>query len=83
LSLLINFFLLIYLKPVFEAQNLIFPYAIHPFDICAKYPEMWKSLKIIYIIFSCFSIFLLINFLNNLIFHGGPARRPALQMFLL
>ena len=72
LSLIINFFILIYLRPIFEAQNLIFPYAIHPFDISTKYPEVWKNLKIIYIIFSCFSISVLINFLLNFFLKNSP-----------
>ena len=37
-------------RPVFCAQNLVFPYAIHPFNICKVYPDTWKLLKSVYII---------------------------------
>jgi hypothetical protein len=37
-------------KPVFVADSIIFPYAIHPFDICKVYPDTWKAIKIIYIL---------------------------------
>ena len=35
-------------RPIFCAQNLMFPYAIHPFDICQIYPNTWKMLKVTY-----------------------------------
>lgn len=66
MSLITNVFISNYLKPIFHAQNLIFPYAIHPFDISTKYPNMWKNIKILYITFSVFSISVLINFIINL-----------------
>lgn len=36
--------------PIFNAKIIIFPYAVHPFDICKKYPYEWKIIKIIYIL---------------------------------
>ena len=38
-----------YLLPVFEADHLIFPYALHPFDICEMYPETWHIIKNAYV----------------------------------
>jgi len=40
--------------PIFNATSLIFPYAITPFDICKKYPEVWHLIKKLYWI--CFFI---------------------------
>ena len=40
------------LNPVFTAKELIISYGIHPFDICSQNPELWKLLKILYLI--CF-----------------------------
>ena len=37
-------------RPIFTAKSLIFPYAVHPFDICKVYPETWKKLKIAYFV---------------------------------
>ena len=37
-------------KPIFTAKTLIFPYAVHPFDIINLYPNTWKLIKNLYII---------------------------------
>nr|MCR5186317.1 hypothetical protein [Clostridia bacterium] len=50
-----------YLKPIFEAESLIFPYAIHPFDICKQFPNTWNLIKNIYIV-SFWSSFTIIYF---------------------
>ena len=55
--LMIHFF-----KPVFEAEHLIFPYAVHPFDIVQMYPETWIKIKHYYVV--CFSISYFIIFKN-------------------
>ena len=36
--------------PIFYAKSLIFPYAIHPFDICKAYPNIWNIIKKMYIV---------------------------------
>ena len=59
LSCLVHFFLF---KPIFNAKSLIFPYAIHPFDICKIYPKTWKYIKLAY-------IFLLFPTYGNIWFH--------------
>lgn len=41
-------------RPIFRAQKIIFPYAIHQFDICKVYPDTWENLKKAYVI--CFII---------------------------
>jgi hypothetical protein len=47
-----------FFEPIFSAEHLIFPYAIHPFDICSVYPDTWKAIKTAYIItfLCCYSI---------------------------
>ena len=44
-----SFFAFNYLFPLFQANSVIFPYAIHPFDLCIEYPSFWENLKKIYI----------------------------------
>jgi hypothetical protein len=39
-----------FFESIFSAEHLIFPYAIHPFDICTVYPDTWKNIKVAYII---------------------------------
>ena len=43
-------FIWIIFKPIFTAKTLIFPYAVHPFDIINLYPYTWKLIKNLYII---------------------------------
>ena len=38
-----------FLKPIFVADHIIFPYAIHPFDICILYPKIWFYIKVLYV----------------------------------
>lgn len=40
---------------IFTAEHLIFPYAIHPFDICSLYPQTWNFIKKSYCIVSLVS----------------------------
>jgi hypothetical protein len=37
-------------KPIYEADSLIFPYAIHQFDICKVYPDTWIIIKKLYFV---------------------------------
>lgn len=46
LSYLLYFLLLQFFSPIFEATSLIFPYAVHPFDICSKSPTAWFYIKL-------------------------------------
>ena len=73
LFLIISFpfiFLPIYLifKPIFVAKYLIFPYAVHPFDIVSVYPATWILLKRSYIFSFIISYILIFNKIFNLIY---------------
>ena len=46
---------LVCFSPIFNADHLIFPYAIHPFDICSLYPDTWIFIKKSYLIVFTFS----------------------------
>ena len=48
-------------RPIFYSKSLIFPYAIHQFDICKVYPKTWSILKKAYVIvfFIAYNILLL------------------------
>ena len=49
-------------KPLLTTNHVVFPYAIHPFDIASTYPDTWYKLKNYY--FISLSISYLILFLN-------------------
>lgn len=59
-------------KPIFTANSLIFPYAVHPFDIAKVYPETWNLLKKLYFISSFFSFFILFNKLFSILYSIFP-----------
>lgn len=54
--------------PIYQAEELIIPYAIHPFDICSTQPELWNFIKKSYILIFPFSDFIFIKFLYNRFF---------------
>lgn len=51
--------------PLYVADEVIIPYAIHPFDICSKNPELWDCLKKVYIVTFVFSSFCISSFIYN------------------
>lgn len=51
---------LIVFIPIFKTDSLIFPYALHEFDICKLYPDTWIIIKKVYIIITFISYSLLI-----------------------
>lgn len=61
ISLLITFKLFI---PIYNSNEIIITYAIHPFDLCSTYPNLWSFIKISYFVFFSFSNILI----SNLIF---------------
>ena len=60
LLLIILFLILIFLfNPILTADSLIFPYAIHAFDIVKVYPNTWILIKKFYFISFSISYFIL------------------------
>ena len=55
-------------SPIFKANSLIFPYAVHPFDICNKTPILWQYIKIIFIFSFLFNSFLFLNSIFSFLF---------------
>lgn len=47
--------------PILNSSNLIFPYAIHKFNIVKQYPTVWNFIKIVYYISSYSSILIIVN----------------------
>ena len=54
---------------IYQTNSLIFPYAITPFDICKLYPDTWKLLKKLYLLFLYLSNIILFLKFYNLFFH--------------
>ena len=68
LTLLLSISILLILKPIFTATSVVIPYAIYPFDICAKAPVAWRYMKITYAVTCIYVCFLLSNSFFSLFF---------------
>ena len=58
------FFFFIYLsifKPIYIADNILFSFAVHPFNICKEQPLLWNIIKLFSLIF-CFSSQFILSF---------------------
>lgn len=60
-------------SPIFSASSIVISFAIHPFDICLEYPEIWKQLKLLFVVFYLFSHFLLLNSIYTVFFTSRKA----------
>jgi len=68
LSSFLYFLIISFFTPIFEATSLIFPYAVHPFDICLKIPTVWFYIKLIFKITLIFNLLTLINSFSSFLF---------------
>lgn len=64
-SIFISIILLIIFKPILTAQDVTFPYSIHPFSISKSYPTVWLYIKIIYFLNLFIVNFLFVNSITS------------------
>lgn len=64
-SAFISIILLIIFRPILIAQDIIFPYCIHPFNIAKKYAKIWLYIKFIY----CCNLFIVNFIITHSIFY--------------
>lgn len=65
-SIIFSIIFLILLSPVFDANEIIIFFALHPFNICERFPVFWTYLKKVYVIVCFISCFILSNFLFSI-----------------
>lgn len=65
LLIISSFFIFRLFYPIYTSQEVIITYGIRPFDICSKNPDLWKYIKISYIITFIFSNIIINNFLYS------------------
>lgn len=68
LTYLLYYLIIYFFNPIFQASSLIFPYAVHPFDICSKIPVGWYYIKLIFKITLFLNIFTLIFSFSSFLF---------------
>lgn len=73
-SSLFSIFNLVIFYPIFKSNNIIISFAIHPFNICSKYPKFWFYFKIFYIIILFISSISIFYILINLLFKSKEKR---------
>ena len=61
LIILIYIGLYLYIHPIFQSNEVIFPYSLHPFNIVKEYPELWYKLIKIFNI-SNILVFITLNY---------------------
>jgi len=65
------FFFFIYFKlfyDIYISDTIIFSFAVHPFNICEKFPDIWLYIKIAFIPVTFISSLICINILYSYIF---------------
>ena len=67
------------LKPIFIAEEVIITYGVKPFDICSKNAELWKYIKIIYMITFLASNLICSNLLYNKIPHKKKKKQKEIE----
>ena len=75
LSLLLYVLIIYFFNPIFEATSLIFPYAVHPFDICLKIPLAWFYIKLIFKLTLIFNLFTLLFSFSSFLFPNKIKKR--------
>jgi len=65
---LFYFFILKFFVPILSSTNLIFPYAIHPFNICKTIPTAWLYIKFFFKITLGFNLLILLNSFFTVLF---------------
>ncbi len=68
-------------KPVYMAETIIFPYAIHPFDICIEQPTLWNLIKFFSIVSCFFSDFVLSFWIFLKIPYQKPKQKESKNAF--
>lgn len=69
ISFIINLFIF---YPIFISDNIIISFAIHPFDICNKYPNGWILIKNLYVLSLFFSNLIIANVIYSFLFKNPP-----------
>jgi len=53
---------------IFYSNYILIDFAVHPFNICEKYPDLWKFIKISYVISFSATILIISNLIYSTIF---------------
>ena len=63
-----NILMFLIFSKIFYSNYIFIDFAIHPFNICDKYPDLWTFIKISYVISFNISILIILNIFYSTIF---------------
>ena len=61
--------------PIYSADSIMVPYSLHPYDICIENYELWKNIKLYFIIFYITASLIYSNFFYTLFFRHFHFKR--------
>ncbi len=64
---------------IYTSDNIMISFAVHPFNICEKYPDVWLKLKIIYIPITIISSLICTNLLYSTLFTKKKLNKKITQ----
>ena len=63
-----NILMFLIFYKIFFSNYILIDFAVHPFNICEKYPDLWKFIKISYVISFNITVFIFSNLIYSTIF---------------
>ena len=63
-----NIFMFLFFSKIFYSTNIFIDFAIHPFNLYEKYPDLWNFIKISYVISFNISVFIISSLIYSTIF---------------
>ena len=85
--LLLNFVLLFTLfwtyyltfRKLYISDTVIFPYAVHPFNLCTKYPQLWYYMKLFFIPTAFVSSLICVNIVYSTFFNKKKIKSESIS----
>jgi len=63
-----NVLIFLFFSRIFCSNNILIDFAVHPFNICEKYPDLWDFIKISYVISFGTNVLIISNLIYSTIF---------------
>jgi len=63
-----NILIFLFFEQIFNSNYILIDFALHPFNICEKYPDLWSFIKTTYVISFNLSFLIISNLIYSLIF---------------
>ena len=72
-----NIIMFLIFNKIFFSNNILIDFALHPFNICEKYPELWNFIKISYVLSFNICILIISQLIYSLIFSKQKNNKNA------